>query len=451
MSKLSLHPAAKKKAPKKFDPAQENDTNKDIILFLGQILPEQIQAVKDLKDVLGTSFRVGLLTNKKEEIPKELESEVAVMLKTNLKRFDKVEKALAPYRKQIAAITCRFENMMPLFGRIVHLFPYLTNPTPQSLQIACDKVEMRKAMKKYAPHTAPKFMLVKDTKDRTIKEIEHEIGFPCVIKPANLSKSKLVSTCYYREELQNTLNDTVKKIETLYKNSKIEHDPKILVEQLIEGKMYSVDGYVNGKGKIYFTPFIEIRTGKDIGYDDFFMYSQMTPPDIDANQIQEAQGVVADAIHSFGLRSSSAHAEMYKTNDGFKIVEIASRVGGFREEILCFAYDIKHYMNDILIHMDKTPILKTKEKQYVVFLKFWPKEPGILKSIKGYKKMCEEKFVLRAEQIKKPGDKTCPAKYGDPPACQFYLGAKTRSELLGNIRKVEKAIELVTEKGTVTK
>jgi len=92
------------------------------------------------------------------------------------------------------------------------------------------------------------------------------------------------------------------------------------------------------------------------------------------------------------------------------------------------------------------PRLKKTKKKHVVFLKFWPREVGVLKSVKGFKKISEQNFVAQSRQLKKPGEKIGPAKYGEPQTCEFYLVADSRTELLGHIRKVEKAIDIVIEK-----
>lgn len=438
-----------KRAPSKrvgfTDTVQPGEPMQDLILYVGEILPEQIDAVKKLKRITGTKYRVGLLTDKKSIIPKDIEKKLDVVLRENFKHFSKIEALLIPYLTQVAVVLNRMEYAMPFYARVIPLFPYLKNPTPRSIRIANDKIRMRKTLKKYAPESIPKFTIVNDATEKTLKHIEQEVGFPVVIKPASLYQSKLVSVCFYKEELATQLTETFKKIQSLYKNAKIEHEPKILVEQLMEGDMYSIDGYVNDKGKITFTPLIEIKTGRDKGYDDFFLYSQMTPTTLDASEVAAAQDCAAKAMYAFGIRSCSAHVELYKTKQGWKIVEIGSRVGGFRNELLGYAFGIKHHVNDILTRLGVNPIIRPTKKRHCVLLKFWPPTTGTLKSVLGFKKICEEKFVAEAIQQKKPGDKISPAKYGDPPTVMLYLVADTRSDLLGNIRKVEQAIDIVVE------
>ncbi len=438
--------STKKKAESK--PAQTPEY-KDIILYLAEtgprIIEQQLRAVQDLKKITDKNYTYALLIDSKQVLPKAIEKKIPLVIRTNTKRINKVEEALAPYEHRIAAIMNRLEFFMPAYMRIIELFPYLKHPVIKSLKIANDKIEMRHTLKKYTPDIIPKYDIVKKASDATVKKIEQEIGFPCVIKPASLSQSKLITVCYYREELKKTLEETFKKIQAIYKEGKVEHEPKVLVEQLLEGHMYSIDAYVDGKGKIYYTPPIEIKTGRDIGYDDFFMYTQMTPTNLDGEELEALQATATRAIHAFGIRYSTAHVELYKTKTGFKIIEIGSRVGGFRNELLEYAFGIRHYLNDILIKLAHAPKLKPTKKKHSVLLKMWPRETGILSSVKGFKKIIEETFVVEARQQMKPGDKISPARFGTPPTVLFYLVGDTREKLLGHIRKVEKAIDIIIE------
>jgi len=414
---------------------------KDLVLFLGKITAKHISGVRDAEKYLNRKLKIVLLTSAKSKISSDVERQLYAVIRTNLTRIDLIEKQLLPYHQRIVAIISKWENMMPLYGRLTVLFPYLKNPTPHSLMLANDKIAMRKAFKKYVPKTAPKFVIVRDAKRATLDLIKKNIKFPCIIKPASLSKSQLVINCYYREELKATLEHAIKKIQVLYRQNKVEHEPKILVEQLMEGSLYSYDVYINSLGKLYFTPVIEIKTGKDIGHDDFFMYLQMTPANLGSREIEEAQGVIRQGIHALGLRSCTAHAEFYKTKAGnFKIVEIASRTGGFREELLFLAYGIRHHMNDLLIRLGKKPVIKPTKKKYIAFMKFWPTKPGKLKAIKGFKKNSERKFVIASHQQKKPGEYVGFSKFGHSYICSFYVSGKDRSELLGNVRKIEKSL-----------
>ena len=230
----------------------------------------------------------------------------------------------------------------------------------------------------------------------------------------------------------------------MYKKEKNETEPKIIVEELMEGQMYSIDGYVNGAGKLFYTPIIEIKTGKDAGYDDLFMYTQITPSIIDRENEKKAQLVVEKATHAIGLRSCSVHCELMKTSTGWKVIELAPRTGGFREELLENSFGIKHNLNDLLIHLGYKPEIKKIKKKHTVFIKFWPRKAGKLKAIKGLIKAKELKSLVKFRQGKKIGDFAGLSKNGHTFVVGFTLTTKNRSDLLGDIRKLEKWIKIET-------
>lgn len=441
------------KAKKK--PTQAVAPKKNIILIIGAVgypNPDdvvqlnQIQAVRALKQATGTTYRVGVLIDKKDTVSPTIRKKIDVLIQTNTKSVEQLEEALFPYREEVAAVTYKWDETLPLYIRVIPLFPYLIHPTLNSLHQADDKIEMRTLLKKREPDLIPRFAVVEHNTKKVRKEIESYVGFPCVIKPASLASSKLVSVCYYPEELRERLADTFKKIRSIYTASHVEHEPQVLVEKLMEGKLYSIDIHVNAKGTLYYTPIIEVKTGRDIGFDDFFLYSQITPAELDASEVEALQKASENVIHTFGLRSVSVHIELYITKEGIKVVELSPRVGGYRDELFRMAFGIKHLANDYLNHLGIAPKLRKTKRKHAVLLKFWPFETGTLKSVIGFQKISEEPFVVESSQAKKPGDKIGPAKYGDPATVKLFLVADSRAELLGHIRKVEKAINIVIEK-----
>jgi hypothetical protein len=429
---------------------KKQNLDKNIILFIGNVSILMLAAVKQLEKQVKQKFKPYLLTGINRKILPKVEKQMAGIIRCKIDDIESIEKALLPYHDQIALTICKYEAPMPFYARVVELFPYLKNPTPRSIMISNDKLEMRKAFRRYYPQITPKFIRVKKFSEAIMKKITENVGFPCVIKPTNLSKSKLVINCYYKEELEKNLKDAFRKISSLYKKDFAETEPKIIVEQLMEGQMYSIDAYLNSYGKIYYTPIIEIKTGKDAGYDDFFMYTQITPSILSKEEEEAAQDVVAKASHAVGLRSSTIHCELMKTHKGWKVIELASRTGGFREELLFNSFGILHNLNDFLIHFGKKPILKKTKDLHTVFMKFWPHKAGKLVAINGLKRAQKLLSLVKFRQEKKVGDYAGLSKHGHSFVVGFTLCTKTRGELLADIRKLEKWIKIETIKSEVS-
>jgi len=425
---------------------KDKDPDKDIVLFVGKINNDHIGSVRQLEELLGRKLKIALITTPKKKITPDMQKKIDILIHCNMNISSAIEDALMPYRTKILTVMAKYEFSIELLTRIAPFFPYLRMSNYRSLKISNDKLEMRKTFRKYYPKISPKFIHVKKYSESIIKDIIKEIDFPCVIKPTNLSASKLIVNVFYKEELEKNLKEVMKKIKALYKKSDVQTQPKIIVESFMEGQMYSIDAYVNSYGKLYYTPIIEIKTGKDVGYDDLFMYTQITPSLIDKEEEKKAQEVVAKGTHAIGLRSSTVHCELMRTAKGWKIIEMAGRPGGFRDEIFHHSYDFWHHLNDLLIHLGNKPIIKKKAKKHVVFMKFWPKTPGKIKAIKGLQTAKKLKSIVRFRQNKKVGDYAGRSKHGHMPILGFTLATKTRSDLMGDIRKLEKWIQIETTK-----
>ncbi len=419
---------------------------RDILLFLWKVTPEHIGSVKSANKMLKKKYRIFLLTYPKYEIPESVAKEIDGVIRTNLRNMAQVEKKLAPYYDQIAAILNRWESTMPLYGRLFELFPYLKGPSLRSMRLASNKMEMRKAFLRYDKKISPSFMVVKRLSDRTLKEIKEKIGFPCVIKPVSLSLSRFISINYYEDELKANLEKAMKRLEATFRQNKVEHEPRLIVEEFMEGQMYSVDAYVNDTGRVTFTPMVDVKTGREVGYDDVFTYLQITPSQVTTVEAEAAREVCRKGIYALGLRNSSAHIELMRTVKGWKIVEIGARVGGFRNEIYRLAFDFDHKANDILVHLGRRPVIKRMPKYHVAILKFYPKKPGKLVSIGGLQKAKELSSVVSVYQEKSVGDYCDFAKHGHLFVVAFVIRAKTRADLLGEVRKIEHLINIETEK-----
>ncbi len=422
--------------------------NKNIILLVGKVFGHMVDAVRAYEQRTGNAYRIGVLLdinqNKKIAGKKKLLERLDIVLACDLTNNQAIQKTLLPYAKEIAAITCRGEDSVPLLANVIPHVPYINTPTSESLTWSTDKVLMRERLKTHNKSIAPAFTIVNNTDAETLKKIEEKIGFPLVAKPAGLAASRLVSICYHREELENVLKKTFKKIGAIYKQTRGRWEPKVLVEQFMDGDMYSIDGYVSRRGTVRFCPMVHIKTGKNIGFDDFFGYLQMTPTLLKKDSVEKAETVATEAVHALGLRSTTVHIELMKTEVGWKIIELGPRIGGFRHLMYELSYGINHTMNDILTHLGKKPVITKKAKGHTVAMKFFAKKEGRLTKLTGIKKAQALGSFKKLYQNKKIGDQCQFAKHGGSSVFDIILFNEKRSELLADIRRLEKHVNIET-------
>lgn len=423
--------------------------DKNIILFIGDVFNINIDDVENFEKSQKRKYRIALVTshdldlNKKAK-QKGVEKRLDFILRCNTRNITEIKKAIIPIKNEVVIVFCYFESWMPLYARLEKLLPNVNLPSKESLKICNSKFEMRKRFIKYCPEITPKFMLVNKLKE--IKDVAQKIGFPCITKPLNLTKSRLVIKSNNSKELKNNLKHSFKKIKEVYKKVNSESRPMILAEEYMEGDLYSIDAYVSPKGKIYLTPIVRVVTGKDIGIDDFFNYYRVTPAVVGKKEEKKAQEATVKSIKATGPTSVTIHCELMRTFNGFwKVVEIQTRPGGYRNEMLELSFGIKHHENDFLNKIGKKPNIPKKIKSYTAVFEIFPEREGRLVSIDGLEKVKKIKSFQRYQQIKEIGSMCGYSKDGHIYVLLVVLNNYNKNILYKDIKKIKDIIKINVE------
>lgn len=427
--------------------SKQNQSERNIILYVGKLYGHMVEAIRAYEKKHDNTFRIAFLYDQKS---KRVKLDDAAQFADMLIPCDttspmSIQTALRPYQDELLAITCRGEDYISTLARIIPHVPYLKTATAESLLWSTDKLLMRRRLFIHNKKITPAYTVVSDTSKASLDKIKKKVGFPLVVKPSGLAASRLVTICFHQEELETTLKKVFKKINKVYSETGGNWEPKVLVEQFMDGEMYSIDAYVSGRGKVHFLPMVHVKTGRAIGFDDFFGYSQMTPTLLKKESIAAAENVATQAIHALGLRSTTAHVELMKTEDGWKVIELGPRIGGFRQMMYDMSFGINHTMNDVLIRIPEKPIIPKKLKGYTVAMKFFAKKEGKLTKLSGLKKAQELASFKKIYVHKKLGDSCAYAKHGGSSVFDIILFNPSRSELLADIRRLEQGVKIETE------
>jgi len=417
--------------------------NKDTILFINDAPATAIDAVRKYSKSIKKPLKVAVIRDIKQT-KREKSDSVDYLMTCDFAKPSKIVQTLKEISPRLMAVTCRSDKNVEDFASLIPYLPYLRMPSSESVKWSVDKIAMRQHFQNFDFKITPRFTVVHDVSKASIKKIKEKVGFPLMIKPAGLGASLLVSICYHEEELEQDLKKIFRKINGLYKHDGRKEEPKILLEEFMEGEMFSVDAYVSSRGTVTFCPFCQVKTGKMIGFDDFFGYEQMTPTTLKKTELDQAEIVAKKAIHAMCLRSTSAHVELIKTRDGFKVIELGPRIGGFRHQLYELAFGINHSLNDILTRIPGKLTMSKKTKGYSVAMKFFARREGKLKKVAGIKRIKELKSYISIKQNKKVGEKCTFAKNGGRSVANLIMFNPSRSELLADIRRVEKLLQIVT-------
>lgn len=410
---------------------------------LGKSMAED---VREYAKANGKDYRLMLLWDKRVKFNPVNVGKYDFLVQCNFSKPHDIAEALLPFQEELLAITCRGDDNIARFRQVIPHVPYLRTPTSESLKWATDKYEMRRRFRIFDSTITPSFTKVKENTKTERSRVVEKIGFPMIIKPTNLGASLFVSVCYHEEDLEKSLRTVFNKIKKAYAQDYRMEEPSVIAEQFMEGDMYSVDSYVNSRGDIYHCPMVRVTTGKQIGHDDFYGYKQTTPTALKKETIEKAQKVTETAIHALGLRSTSAHTELMKVDDEWKVIEVGPRLGGFRDILHRLSCDIDHTMNDILVRIPRKPVIPKKCKGFATAIKWFAPTEGKIVTMTGIKKMEGLESFYSISINKKIGDRAIFARNGGRSIFNVLLYNSDRSRLLADIRRLEQMVKIKVER-----
>ena len=279
----------------------------------------------------------------------------------------------------INGLLATYENYVMSTANIAqHL--NLPGMSSRAAEACTDKEMMRSLFAKAPEKISPSFTVV--TSENDVKEFAKAHSFPIILKPANLSKSLLVTKS---ETLNDLLADYRKSsglLEGIYKKYAPTRQPKLLIEEFLEGPIFSVDAFVDAQGEPHVLEnVVDYQTGYDIGFDDNFHYSRLLPSHLSKEEIAAIRHAASVGCRALGMTSSPAHVEVIYTRDGPRIVEIGARNGGYRERMHWLANGIDITANAIALSLNLPLDLTPRSNNSVGVFELFPKNPGIFQSI----------------------------------------------------------------------
>ncbi len=250
----------------------------------------------------------------------------------------------------------------------------------ESAKACTDKELMRELFARAPEKISPDFAVVNSKEDLVQFASAH--SFPLILKPANLSKSLLVTKSDTLEELVNNYQKALDLIDTTYKKYAPGRKAKLLIEEYLDGHIHSVDVFNDANGIPHVLEnVVDYQTGYDIGYADNFHYSRILPSALPESEIQAIRHTAAVGCEALGMTSSPAHVEIIYTKDGPRIVEIGARNGGYRERMHWLANDIDITANALALALNEPLDIMPRKNDAVGVFELFPKIPGIFTGI----------------------------------------------------------------------
>jgi biotin carboxylase len=416
---------------------------KDIVLAIDVVEPGLVNAVKLLSEELGRPLRaISLVHRAFVDYPGRPVDTTGLFKEIIVDYNDpsELQKTIQPFVDQLLLVTTRYEDAIHHFSQLVPFIPYINAPTESSLVWSTEKPLMRDRLHAYDENLVPKYSYLEEKDLPNLKERIKGFSYPVIVKPGSLWSSFLVSECKNQEELEVCLVETFSIIQKVYGQLRRETEPGVLVEEMMQGDMYSTDVYVSQDGTMECLPIIRVLTANDVGEPGFYGYRCIVPTGLNEEEIGKAFDAARGAVKALNLRSTTAHVELFHTKDGWKIIELGARMGGYREDLYREAYGIEHYYNDLANRIGAPLKISRNLVKHARMENIFAESEGIIEAIEGIEEARELESVVYVATHAKPGDEALFAQNGGDILADAILSNKDQQKLDEDVAQLRKLV-----------
>ena len=266
-----------------------------------------------------------------------------------------------------------------------------------------------------------------------------------IVKPTGLAASVLVSMVSDEAQLREVLKKSFAVINDIYARDGGRGEPSMIAEEFIKGDMYSVDVYVSQDGTVWPLPLLRSKTGFAAGKEGFHIYQEDSFLELGSEDIKAGHRAAEAAVHALGLRSCVAHIELFKTDDGWKVIELGPRAGGQRQYIYEAAYGIDHAYNELLMKVGLQPEIKEKPVSNVTVVRLYADDDGALADVKGFSEAKALPSVYNLRLRAKVGDAVATSGNGGKAIVDGVLANNDLAQLYDDADRVRSTVKIFTK------
>jgi hypothetical protein len=417
---------------------------RDIVLSIDVVEPGLVNAVHLLSKELGRPLKgIALVHRSFLDYPTRpvdttgLFEEVVV----DYDNPDELQKTILPFMDRILLVTTRYEDAMHHFSKLVPFVPYVYTPTESSLIWSTEKPMMRDRLKAYDPSLVPEYRVIRQADLPRWEELVSGLTFPVIVKPGSLWSSFLVTRCDSVDTLGKCLHETYSIIDKVYGQLRRVTKPALLVEEMIQGDMYSTDVYVSHDGVIHCLPLIKVLTAASLGLPGFYGHTCIVPADLSENEVKTGYEAAQAAVRALGLRSTTVHIELFLTKNGWKIIELGARIGGRREPLYREAYGIEHHYNDLANRAGMVPKITTDVIRHARSEDIFADAEGIVESVEGVDEARNLESMVSLNITAEPGDRAIFADKGGDTLAEAILSNPSKSKVEADAAELRRLLK----------
>lgn len=423
---------------------------KNIIIAVDAVNQSLINACIELGKTLNTEIKGIRLVSQKYKNLASYKEDTSGLFKEIIVDYNdnkNLQKIFKDIKKSVLTVSCDDEASIQSLKKIIPFLPNLNLPNESSLVWATEKNLMRDMLHSYDEALVPRYVEVdRNIFNESIDKIK-QLNFPVIVKPCGLHTSMLVRKCDTIDELLEILDRTYSIIDKIYSKNLGNGTATVLVEEFIVGDMYSIDAYVSADGyDVTFLPSVRVFTSHDMGLTGFYGYDRILPSGLNDHEEVEAQETAKKAIKALNLRSTTAHVELYKTNSGWKIVELGARIGGSREILYDLSYGIKHHYNDLALRIGNIdPIISYEPLATTICIHIYPDKEGIIDAIIGQEEVEKLQTLKQIRTFAKQGDYAASSELGGLLTAEVVLSGADREQVINEAKSVHNILKVIVK------
>jgi len=278
-----------------------------------------------------------------------------------------------------------------------------------------------------------------------VSELEEHIKtrvLPVVIKPFIGANSQAVVVI---EKLSDLYDHMPLLVDHFSKNraantSGLKHT--FLVEDYISGQQLTPCAYVDHVGKITLLDIIDIVRARDLGLEGTNIHYRTTMPKLSNSVVREITQILEKIATSSGLTSTFIDPEFIVTKEGIPfIIEVNPRIGGFRYEMMRYAFGLDTDLISIQLAMGEKVTAEKKFKKYCTGVEIWDTRSGTLSAFV----IPDDPSIVEVQQSKFEGDKYLAPPLGNASLGKLFVVADSGT-CLETAKKIRNKLTLEFEK-----
>lgn len=274
-----------------------------------------------------------------EEFLQDMEDSGVILISyTNKKNLLEQLRNIQKYSKTIYVNTTS-ELLIAMWNNIKKELGQEVSGYPKMFR---DKFLQRKLLQKHGWTNGIRFLHGKFS-ELKFEDIKKQIWVPFILKPVN----GLQSSGVVKIENKKDFSEYKYHFYNFHENchNRWFESNIMIAEEFIEGKLYSIDYFVNQKWEAIISEPVLVETGKDIDINDYcnvcMHVSEKVEREVDQKLLKK---FIRECVEVTEIKNTFIHHEFKITPEGnFKTIEFNGRIWWGRVEMMKRSYDINLY------------------------------------------------------------------------------------------------------------